>query len=109
MAARPDRLETRAARAAGRRARSRTEIDWSNIARCLTGTSPREVAWRRTRTQTRFAGSRLEQLGVPYLFATAYNELEIPERYRAAPVCEKPVSLASILDTLDRISSRPTT
>lgn len=40
---------------------------------------------------------RLQELGVPYLFTTACEPSEIPERYRLAPRFEKPVRLSSIL------------
>lgn len=40
---------------------------------------------------------RLQELGVPYLFTTACEASEIPERYRLAPRFEKPVRLSSIL------------
>ncbi|HKR34585.1 MAG TPA: hypothetical protein VJT10_07090 [Steroidobacteraceae bacterium] len=40
---------------------------------------------------------RLQELGVPYLFTTACESSEIPERYRCAPRFEKPVRLDSIL------------
>ena len=40
---------------------------------------------------------RLEQLGVPYLFTTACEPHEIPERYRLAPRFDKPIRLTSII------------
>lgn len=40
---------------------------------------------------------RLQELGVPYVFTTACEPSEIPERYRRAPRFEKPVRLDSIL------------
>jgi CheY-like chemotaxis protein len=40
---------------------------------------------------------RLEQLGVPYLFTTACEPDEIPERYRLAPRFDKPIRLTSII------------
>lgn len=43
---------------------------------------------------------RLQELGVPYLFTTACEENEIPERYRKAPRFDKPVRLSSILDAI---------
>lgn len=52
---------------------------------------------------------RLQQLGVPYLFATACEQSEIPERHRRAPRFEKPVRLTSILDAIREQSSPPAT
>lgn len=43
---------------------------------------------------------RLQELGVPYLFTTACQTDEIPERYRLAPRFDKPVRLSSILDAI---------
>lgn len=43
---------------------------------------------------------RLQELGVPYLFATACEPKEIPERYRRAPRCEKPIRLSSIIEAI---------
>jgi CheY-like chemotaxis protein len=40
---------------------------------------------------------KLEQLGVPYLFATACEPDEIPEQYRFAPRFDKPIRLTSII------------
>jgi CheY-like chemotaxis protein len=40
---------------------------------------------------------RLQELGVPYVFTTACEPSDIPERYRLAPRFEKPVRLDSIL------------
>lgn len=43
---------------------------------------------------------RLEQLGVPYLFTTACEVDEIPERYRDVPRFDKPVRLTSIIEAI---------
>lgn len=43
---------------------------------------------------------RLQQLGVPYVFTTACEQNEIPERYRNAPRFDKPVRLTSIIDAI---------
>jgi CheY-like chemotaxis protein len=43
---------------------------------------------------------RLQELGVPYLFATACETKEIPERYRRAPRYEKPIRLSSIIEAI---------
>jgi len=51
---------------------------------------------------------RLQELGVPYLFTTACEEDEIPERYRDKPRFDKPVRLSSILDAI-REHVTPTT
>jgi CheY-like chemotaxis protein len=49
---------------------------------------------------------RLEQLGVPFLFATACEQDEIPERHRRVPRFEKPIRLTSILEAI-REQSEP--
>jgi CheY-like chemotaxis protein len=51
---------------------------------------------------------RLLQLGVPYLFTTACEQSEIPERHRRAPRFEKPIRLTSILEAI-REQSSPST
>jgi CheY-like chemotaxis protein len=43
---------------------------------------------------------RLRQLGVPFIFATG-NAKEIPEAFRAAPVCEKPYTAHGLLNALE--------
>lgn len=48
---------------------------------------------------------RLLQLGVPYLFTTACEQSEIPERHRRAPRFEKPIRLTSILEAIREQSS----
>jgi CheY-like chemotaxis protein len=48
---------------------------------------------------------RLQQLGVPYLFTTACEQNEIPERHRRAPRFEKPIRLTSILEAIREQSS----
>jgi CheY-like chemotaxis protein len=51
---------------------------------------------------------RLQELGVPYLFTTACELDEIPERYRRAPRFDKPVRLSSILDEIRKqVTSAP--
>lgn len=52
---------------------------------------------------------RLQQLGVPYLFTTACEPSEIPERHRRAPRFEKPVRLTSILEAIREQSTPPAT
>ena len=50
---------------------------------------------------------RLQQLGVPYLFTTAYEATEIPDRYRLAPRFEKPVGTGTLLDAIrDQVTRR---
>jgi CheY-like chemotaxis protein len=49
---------------------------------------------------------RLQELGVPYLFTTACEPGDVPERYRCAPCFEKPVRLSSILEAIrERLTS----
>ncbi len=43
---------------------------------------------------------RLRQRGVPFVFATGYESIVIPERLRDAVHCEKPVEAARIADAL---------
>ncbi len=43
---------------------------------------------------------RLRRLGVPFIFATG-NAKEIPDAFRAAPVCEKPYTARSLLRALE--------
>jgi len=43
---------------------------------------------------------RLLELGVPFIFATG-NAKEIPDTFRATPVCEKPYSVHSLLSALE--------
>jgi len=43
---------------------------------------------------------KLQELGVPYLFATACEADEIPPRYRLAPRFDKPIRLTSILEAI---------
>lgn len=42
----------------------------------------------------------LRQRGVPFVFATGYESIVIPERLRDAVHCEKPVEAARIADAL---------
>jgi hypothetical protein len=42
----------------------------------------------------------LQELGVPYLFTTACEANESPERYRDAPRFDKPVRLSSIVEAI---------
>jgi hypothetical protein len=45
---------------------------------------------------------RLQQLGVPYLFTTGYEATEIPDRYKFAPHCGKPIRTSAILDAIEQ-------
>ena len=40
---------------------------------------------------------------VPVLFATGYSDTVLPERYRDAPRCEKPVGVADLRAALERL------
>ena len=42
----------------------------------------------------------LRQRGVPFVFATGYESIVIPERLRDAIQCEKPVEAARVADAL---------
>lgn len=42
----------------------------------------------------------LRERGIPFVFATGYDTSTIPERYRAVPLYEKPLSTAKIADVL---------
>lgn len=42
----------------------------------------------------------LNQLGVPFVFATGYNDTAVPDQFSAVPRCEKPAEPARILQTL---------
>jgi CheY-like chemotaxis protein len=43
---------------------------------------------------------RLQQLGVPYVFTTACELDEIPERHRDVPRFDKPVRVSSIMEAI---------
>ncbi|PXA82968.1 hypothetical protein DMC47_44780 [Nostoc sp. 3335mG] len=43
---------------------------------------------------------RLRDVGVPFIFATG-NAKEIPEIFRATPVCEKPYTVRGLLSALE--------
>lgn len=45
----------------------------------------------------------LEQRGVPYIWATAHDSKEIPQKYRGRTLCKKPATAAEIIDTIARI------
>jgi len=45
---------------------------------------------------------RLQQLGVPFLFTTGYEATEIPDRYKLAPLFEKPIGISAILDAIEQ-------
>lgn len=40
--------------------------------------------------------------GVPFVFATGYNEADIPSRYAAVPRCEKPVEPDAMVKVIAR-------
>ena len=43
---------------------------------------------------------RLQDLGIPFVFATAYMQADIPERYGGYYLCEKPAELSAIAEAL---------
>lgn len=43
---------------------------------------------------------RLQDAGLPFVFATAYGAADIPKRYTGYVLCEKPSDLAEIADAL---------
>jgi CheY-like chemotaxis protein len=44
----------------------------------------------------------LEQLGIPFVFATECDAATIPERYAHIPLCSKPVEAAEVIRALER-------
>lgn len=48
---------------------------------------------------------RLRQLGVPFIFATG-NAQQIPDAFRATPICEKPYTARSLLSALETALAR---
>ena len=48
----------------------------------------------------------LEARSVPFVFATGYDELAIPERFSAVPRLEKPVKARNVLATLGPLLNR---
>lgn len=51
------------------------------------------------RMQFRLA-DHLAQIGVPFVFSSGYERGVIPDRHRAAPLCQKPVQCAPLLAAL---------
>ena len=41
--------------------------------------------------------------GIPYVFTTGYDASAIPARFDRIPRCEKPVSVARVIDAVDRL------
>lgn len=41
--------------------------------------------------------------GVPFLFATGYDQLQVPERFARVPRCEKPVDIALVVAAVGRM------
>ena len=41
--------------------------------------------------------------GIPYIYATGYDETVIPERYSAAPRAQKPIDPRHVIDTLAKL------
>lgn len=48
------------------------------------------------------AADRLLQRNVPVVFVSGYDALAVPERFRSAPRCDKPVGVRRIIETLKR-------
>ena len=48
----------------------------------------------------------LEEKDVPYIFTTALARNSLPERFRSAPICQKPVPDDDIINVLDAQLSR---
>lgn len=46
------------------------------------------------------AADNLVERKVPIIFVTGYDAAIVPERFRSAPRCEKPVGIARIIETL---------
>lgn len=42
----------------------------------------------------------LQQRNVPFVFATGYDPEVIPERHRHVPLCEKPLDMLRVVETL---------
>jgi len=49
------------------------------------------------------AADELLRRKVPFLFATGYDRLAIPERYQHIVQCQKPIRLAAIRDAIGRV------
>lgn len=45
----------------------------------------------------------LEQRGVPFIWATAYDGKQIPQKYRSKVLCRKPATANEIIDTIARL------
>ncbi len=55
----------------------------------------------RLQGETVFAiAERLQSLGIPFVFATAYLESNVPEQYGGYLLCEKPTELGAIAAAL---------
>jgi CheY-like chemotaxis protein len=48
----------------------------------------------------------LMQRGTPFVFTTGYDLSSIPSRYTHVPRCEKPVSIAEVIQTIARLVQR---
>ncbi|MDM7955145.1 response regulator [Blastomonas sp.] len=48
------------------------------------------------------AADQLLDRGIPIVFVSGYDALAIPERFRQAPRCDKPVGVRRIIETLKR-------
>ncbi|MDO5705752.1 MAG: response regulator [Paracoccus sp. (in: a-proteobacteria)] len=42
----------------------------------------------------------LDEAGIPYLFATGYDQSSVPHGFHHAPICEKPFQVRSIVSAL---------
>lgn len=45
----------------------------------------------------------IEKRGLPFFFITGYGRSHLPSLFRRRPVLEKPVSLETLRDTIDRL------
>ncbi|CAM3822167.1 response regulator [Bordetella bronchialis] len=45
--------------------------------------------------------------GVPFVFATGYDESAIPPRYRSAPRCGKPIDMRQLLHAIHGVAPMP--
>lgn len=46
---------------------------------------------------------------IPFMFATGYDQSQIPEPYRAVPRLEKPFSVSQLITTIDEQMAGPST
>lgn len=44
----------------------------------------------------------LTERHIPFVFTTGYDVLGLPERYRSAPICSKPILVESVVEAVRR-------